>query len=283
MKGEAMELGRLLAVLQRRLGLIAVITLLTAVVSAGYTVLRPGPYTVRTELLINPLAVTNASADKYYYPPYYQEQAAQFILDDFAEVIRGTTFAKAVIAQLQKSPDASVRTKASRMTSTDAASALSKQFKVSRVNRVLEIDVADTNRSFALAAAAAADQLILKEGPTFFANLDPSVSSHTATMSSVTVSVSDEPHVTVRPSLIKTVFFWLLRTLVGVTAAIVLALALHYLDTRLYDGADVRDLLGLPALGEVHVRPLGAALDATSGTGRADAPGTAARPVQSAR
>ncbi|MCL4541633.1 MAG: Wzz/FepE/Etk N-terminal domain-containing protein, partial [Chloroflexi bacterium] len=64
-----MEVRRLITVLQRRLGLIVVITLLTAIVSAVYGVLAPGDYTVRTELLINPIVSNQATASTYYYPP----------------------------------------------------------------------------------------------------------------------------------------------------------------------------------------------------------------------
>ncbi len=246
-----MEVRRLIAVLQRRLGLIVAITLLTAVVSAVYGVLEPGNYTVRTELLINPIVSSQAAASTHYYSPYYEELAAQFILDDFAEVIRGTSFAKRIVAILKQSPDAAVRAKADKIRTTEEASAFSKQFVVNRVNRVLEIDVSAKTRAFGIAAAAAADQLILKEGPTFFADLNPQAASKITQASSVTVSVSDEPHVTLKPSKLKDGFFWLLRTLVGFLAAVVVAFALHYVDPRLYDVEDLRELVGLPVLGEV--------------------------------
>jgi len=39
------------------------------------------------------MAMGEDPRDGVYYVPYYQEQAAQFILDDYAGVIGGTTFA----------------------------------------------------------------------------------------------------------------------------------------------------------------------------------------------
>ncbi|MCL4541634.1 MAG: hypothetical protein M1396_04780, partial [Chloroflexi bacterium] len=144
-----------------------------------------------------------------------------------------------------------VRKEAGKIRTTEDASIFSKQFVVNRVNRVLEIDVSAKTQAFGLAAAAAADQLILKEGPTFFAALNPQATSKITQASSVTVSVSDEPHVKLKPSKLKDGFFWLLRTLVGFLAAVVIAFALHYVDPKLYDAEDLRELVGLPVLGEV--------------------------------
>jgi capsular polysaccharide biosynthesis protein len=249
-----MELDRYGPIVRRRLRLIVVIVVLTALVSAIYAYLVPSSYKATTALLINPISPQSTTATTYYYPPYYQEQAAQYILDDFIGVIQGTTFAQQVIAILRQSPQADVKAFAARMTTIDDAQRLSKQLTINRVNRVLQIQVTASTQNEALAIAAAADQIVKGQGPAFFAALtQAATSSGTASpeLPTVTVGVSDAPHITLKPSRLHEALFWLLRTAVGLVAALAIVLVLHYFDDRLYDEYDVREMLGLPVLGTV--------------------------------
>lgn len=242
-----MELERLGTVIGRRAGLIALIVGLTALVSAVYPILHPPGYTATSELLITPLSAPGALGNPNYYLPYYEEQAAQYILDDFAEYMRGTTFAQAVVAQLKQSPSPDVRQIADRMTTPQDLVTLSKAFKVNRVNRLLRLDVSDRQREVALAIAAAADQVVMARGPQFFAGGDQKL---------LAVDVADAPHLTQQPSLNGQALFWLLRTLVGLAAALAIVLVLHYLDDRLYDADDIGAMVGLPVLGTVSAPAL---------------------------
>jgi capsular polysaccharide biosynthesis protein len=250
-----MELDRYGRVVRRRLPLIVAIVVLTALISALYALLTPGSYTASTELLIDPIAPQNSAAT-YYYPPYYQEQAAQYILDDFAGVIKGTAFSEQVVKVLQQSPQADVRAFAGKMTGIDQAEVLSKQFTVNRINRLLQVQVSGSTRNEALAIAAATDQLVKQQGPLFFAQLTQAQTGADQAPPVVSVGVSDAPHITLKPSRLHAALFWLLRTAVGLVAALAIVLVLHYFDDRLYDEYDVREMAGLPVLGTVTAPPV---------------------------
>ena len=256
-----MELDRYGRVVQRRLPLIVAIVVLTALISAIYAVLAPNSYTASTELLINPLSPQTGGAATYYYPPYYQEQAAQYILDDFAGVIKGTSFSEQVIALLKQSPQADVKAFADKMTSIDKAQVLSKQFTINRINRLLQVQVTASTRNEALAIAAAADQIVKQQGPLFFAQLTQAQTGQGQAPPPtpvVSVGVSDAPHITQKPSRLHEALFWLLRTAVGLVAALAIVLMLHYFDDRLYDEYDIHEMLDLPVLGTVTAPPVGA-------------------------
>ncbi|GEM_PF-4465104 len=251
-----MELERYAMVLQRWSWLIALIVVLTAVASAGDALVAPGSYKATTQVLVNPISPSAGSGDTYYYVPYYQEQAAQFILDDYAGVIGGTTFAEEMIALLKQSPQADVRAAANKMTTIDDAQKLSKQLKVNRVNRLLQVDVTADSRDMALAIAGAADQIIVQQGPTFFDALTKANAGQAKAASIATVGVSDQPHIVQKPSRLRSLLFWLLRALVGLVAAVAIVFVLHYFDDHLYDEVDVRSFLDLPMLGSVIAPPL---------------------------
>jgi capsular polysaccharide biosynthesis protein len=249
-----MELDRYGMIVRRRLPLIIAIVVLTALVSAIYAYLAPNSYKASTELLINPVVSQTSAAAAYYYAPYYQEQAGQYILDDFIGVIQGTSFSQQVIAILKQSPQADVKTYASGFTTVDDAQKLSKQFTINRINRVLQIQVTAATQNEALAIAAAADQVVKEQGPLFFAALTQATTGQGAAPQSVptvSVGVSDAPHITLRPSRLHAALYWLLRTAVGLVAALAIVLVLHYFDDRLYDAYDVHEMLGLPVLGTV--------------------------------
>jgi capsular polysaccharide biosynthesis protein len=255
-----MELDRYGRIVRRRLPLIAAIVVLTALLSAVYAVLAPGGYTATTELLIDPIAPPSGGAATYYYPPYYQEQAAQYILDDFAGVIKGATFSEQVIAILKQSPQADVKALADKMNGIDQAQALSKQFTVNRINRLLQVQVTGTTRNEALAIAAATDQIVKQQGPLFFAQLTQAqtgAGQAPPPVPVVSVGVSDAPHITQKPSRLHSALYWLLRTAVGLVAALAIVLVLHYFDDRLYDEYDIREMLELPLLGVVTAPPVG--------------------------
>lgn len=250
-----MELDRYGLVIRRRLGLIVAIVVLTALISGLYAVVVPGSYKATTELLIDPIAPQSASAATYYYPPFYEEQAAQYILDDFTGVIEGTTFAEQVIALMKQSPQADVRAFAGKMTTVDDAQKLSKQFTINRINRLLQVQVTASTQSEALAILAASDQIIKQQGPGFFAQLTQASSGQAGAVqgiSTVSIGVSDEPHIIQKPSKLHIALFWLLRTAVGLVAGLALVLVLHYFDDRLYDEYDVREMVNLPVLGVVQ-------------------------------
>ncbi|HEY8743922.1 MAG TPA: Wzz/FepE/Etk N-terminal domain-containing protein, partial [Chloroflexota bacterium] len=254
------ELDRYGLVIRRRWRLIVAIVALTALVSAVYAVIAPSSYTASTQLLIDPISPQAANVTTYYYPPYYQELAAQFILDDFAGVIEGTTFSQQVIAILQQSPQADVKAYADKFRTIDDAQRLSKQFTINRINRLLQVQVQASTRNEALAIAAAADQIVRQQGPAIFAQLTQAQTSTGQTppqIATVSVGVSDAPHITVKPSRGHEALFWLLRTAVGLVAALAIVLVLHYFDDRPYDAYDVREMLGLPVLGAVSAPALG--------------------------
>ena len=247
-----MELARFGAILARWRWLLIAIIGFTAIVSAIYPLLRPSGWKATTQVLVNPLSNNEAQSGGVYYDvPYYQELTAEYILDDYSAVIQGNTFSEEILSILAQSPDESVRKDAKGLTSD----VLAKQFTVNRVHRLLKLDVNASSRAMALAIASAADQLIVKEGPTYFAAASAARSSTgqaTAVSPVVSVSVADAPNISAKPSVAKDGLFWLLRTIVGVVAAIALVLVLNYFDAKLYDEADVANLVGLPVLGTVH-------------------------------
>jgi capsular polysaccharide biosynthesis protein len=248
-----MDIERLGMVFRRRLGLIAVIVLLTAIVSAVYPLLHPSGWQITTQLLVNPIAGDSGPNPQYYDRAYYQELTSEYILDDFSAVITQNSFSQDIIAKLKQSPDPAVRAAAGGLD----ANSLSTQFTVKRIHRVLQVQIDAPSKQLGMAIAQATDELIAQKGPDYFQTLDPTNAKLAGTGQPVaSVAVTDAPHVTQQPGLAKDTLFWLLRTVVGLAAALAIAFILHYVDDRLYDEYDVRTTLGLPLLGTVEAPPL---------------------------
>ena len=99
-----------------------------------------------------------------------------------------------------------------------------------------------------------------QQGPLFFAQLTQSQTGQGQAppqTPTVSVGISDSPHIIVKPSRLHEGLFWLLRTAVGLVAALAIVLVLHYFDDRLYDAYDVYEMLGLPVLGTVTAPAMG--------------------------
>lgn len=223
-----MELQAYWRVLRRGWRLVLAVTLLTAAASLGVTFLGGSGYKLETQLLINPIVDPSKLPANLQYPPeYYQELVAEYILDDFIEVLKTRAFAQRISDSIQGSVDADT---------------IMRALTAERVHRTLKINIAASTAAQGTRIGNAIDALVLKEAPSYFTDANANV---------VTVKVIEPPEIVQRPTASRQTAFWLMRTLVGVVAGIALVFAVHALDNRIHDRADVERELGLEVLAEI--------------------------------
>src|SRR5579859_833433 len=223
-----MELQYYWRVLRRGWRLILAVTLVTAIASFGVTFAGGSGYKVETELLINPIVDPSRLPANLQYPPeYYQELVAEYILDDFSEVLKSRAFAQRVSDSIQGAVDADT-----------IMHALTSE----RIHRTLKVTIAAATADQGIKIGNALDAIVLKEAPTYFTDANANV---------VTVKVIQPPDIVQRPTLSRQTAFWLLRTLIGLVAGVALVLAMRAIDPRLYDRDDVERDLGYEVLASI--------------------------------
>lgn len=229
-----MELQYYWRVLRRGWRLVLAVTLLTAVASLGVTFLGGSGYKLETELLVNPIVDPSKLPANLQYPPeYYQELVAEYILDDFSEVLKTKAFAQRVSDSLQGAVDADT---------------IMHALKSERVHRTLKIEISAATADQGMKIGNAIDAIVLKETPSYFTDANANVA---------TAKVIEPPEIVQRPTVSRQTAFWLLRTLIGVVAGIALVFAVRALDPRMYDEDDVERELGLEVLATLpSPRPL---------------------------
>ncbi len=223
-----MDLRYYWTVLTRGRRLLTYVVLASTILSLLVSILLRGGYRVETEVLVSPLTDPKVAADQLHYSTaYYDEVTSEYILDDFAEVLRQRTFANEVEA---------------RMNGTVKAEDLKKAIVINRLHRIMKVEISFGSEAKAKAVGRVVAQMIEEQAPTYFTSSDSKV---------VAVKVIEPPTTVLKPSITRLLGFWLLRSLVGVVAGIAVVFVVRYFDPRLHDEWDVQRDLGLPILASI--------------------------------
>jgi len=205
---------------------------LLAILLLSYLLFRsPEPlrHTVNMRLVLG--LKPEVSAGSYYtYDRYYTWLTAEYLLDDFAEVVKSEVFARDVAALVGiEVPPGAIH----GATSTG------------KLHRILTISITWTDPEELRRIADAAVQVVRSQSDAYFAQLSTG---------SATISLIDPPStiVPVLPSLRQRLDLPL-RLILGLVAGVGLAFLLDYLDDTVRDRADLEEI-GLPTLAEIPVQ-----------------------------
>jgi len=201
---------------------------LLAILLLSYFFFRPEDstgYRANMRLVIG-LRPEPDAGDYYTYDRYYTWLTAEYLLDDFAEVVKSEMFARDVAAL------------AGMNVSTGAIHGAT---STGKLHRILTISISWPNEDELRSIADAVVQVVRSQGDSYFGQLSTG---------SATISVIDPPSISkVGPSLRQRLDLPL-RLLLGLGAGFGLAFLLDYLDDTIRDRADLEDL-GLTILAEV--------------------------------
>lgn len=223
-----MELRQYWTIVQRRWWMVAAATVLTFVVAWAMSPQVQGSYAASLRVLLS-VPPEQRAPNVFGYDTYYSWLSAEYLVDDFAEVVKSARFAADVQAELQASAATGV--------------AYSGEPATEKSHRVLSVRVSGSNAEQVRLAAEAIERVIVKRAPEYFAQLS---------VAGARAVVIDAPSVAAQGgSSSRQTLNLLLRTALGLLAGIGLAFLFHYLDTALYDGSEVAELLRLPVLGEI--------------------------------
>lgn len=220
-----MELLLYWHIIKKRLWIVT--TLLIAFL-LSYIVTTPRPVPAYSASMRFVMGLTpEADAGEYYrYDLYYTWLTAEYLLDDFAEVVKSHVFAQDVAME------AGVHV---------PAGAIQGATQAGKLHRILSIQVTWPNRDELQRIADALARLLQDESDRYFAQLSTD---------SAVVSMIDPPTISlVGPSLRQRLDLPL-RTILALVAGIGLAFLLDYLDDTIRGRTDI-EALGLPILAEI--------------------------------
>lgn len=220
-----MELRLYWGIVRRRLWVVLCLLCLFLLSYFLLTPSRPVCYVANMRFVVG-LTPDQNPARFYTYDRYYTWLTAEYLIDDFAEVVESKVFAQDVasVAALDVPPGA-----------VQGATSAGK------LHRILTIDVTWHDQEEVKLIADAVVQVLCDQGETYFAQL--------ATGSAV-VFLIDPPHVSqVGPSLRQRLDLPL-RLIVALGAGIFLTFLLDYLDDSIRHRADL-EKLDLPILAEI--------------------------------
>ncbi|MBA7656079.1 hypothetical protein ES703_63992 [subsurface metagenome] len=215
-------------IVRRRLWL--VVSLL-AIVLLSYFLFRPAEptrYTANMRLVVG--LRPEARAGSYYtYDRYYTWLTAEYLLDDFAEVVKSEVFAQDVAA----------------LAGVDVPTgAIHGATSTGKLHRILSVTITWPDREELEGIADAVVQVVRDQGNAYFAQL---------ATDSATISVIDPPSIhKVRPTLRQRLDLPL-RLLLGLGVGVGLAFLLDYTDDTIRHREDL-EKLALPILGEIPRR-----------------------------
>jgi capsular polysaccharide biosynthesis protein len=165
--------------------------------------------------------------DVFGYDKFYAFQAAEFMIDDFAEIVKSRAFADDVAAVIN---DPSITPGMIQGTkSTD------------KTHRVMTLRVSGSNPDQVTRIAAGAVTVLDNRAPFYFRQLD---------VGDAQVRVIDPPSLETVEGGNRFLIDVAIRTALGFIVGLALVLFLHYLDTAIYSRRDAEQL-ALPIMGEL--------------------------------
>ncbi len=222
-----MELRQYFQIIWRRAWILVVITLVAAIASFVLSPKLQTSYVATMRLLIS-VPPELKTGDYYGYEKYYTWISSEYLVDDFAEVVKSAAFAEDIRKELG---DAAVD-----------VGAIAGERSTKKSHRALTVTFASKDPELVRRVAEATARVIDKRSGYYFAQLG---------YENAVSKVIDPPAIAPQVSGVRSTLDIALRTGLGFIAGMGIILLLDYLDTSIRDAGEAERLLGLPVLGEI--------------------------------
>lgn len=222
-----MELRRYWGIVWRRFWIVVLLPLVVAVVSIATSFFGDVAYEATMRMIIS-IPPEPKIGPYFSYEQVYSWQSAEYLIDDFSEVIRSQAFAQDVKTELGDG-------------SFDVASFAGAQ-RTSKTHRILTLKMTSSDPEQAQRIAQAVARVIETKGKDYFAQLNQAAAQ---------VKIIDPPQVARVGTGFIGYFNLVLRIALGFIAALALVFLLHYLDDTIYEAGEAERWLGVPVLGEI--------------------------------
>ncbi len=222
-----MELRDYWTIVRRRWWIIAAFTIGALGLSLAFAP-RVESRFVTTMRLVVSVETETLQPDVFGYDRFYAFQSAEFLVDDFAEIVTSRAFAED-IQRAVGDPSLSVA-------GIQAAKLAGKSHRILS----LTVSTGDPNQTLAIAQGA---QLALEQNADkYFRQLDAN-QAH--------IEIIDPPTVSEVSGFERFLIDVSLRTALGMLAGFGLVFLVHYLDTAIYSREEAERLLEISVLGEI--------------------------------
>lgn len=220
-----MEFRHYWRIVRRRLWIVVV---LLGALTASYAALTPRPATTYTASMRFLLGVRPEprSPDQYAYDYYYTWLTSEYLVDDFAEVVKSHAFAEDVSAV------AGIAVPPATIQGISTAG---------KLHRILTVTLSWHDPEELSALANAVVEVIDTRAESYFAQL---------TTDSAVVAVIDPPSIAQAAMPLRQRLDLPLRLILALVAGVAIAIVLDYADDRVRERDDLAPL-GLPLLAEV--------------------------------
>lgn len=222
-----MELREYWAIITRRWRLVFAITAITLLVST--LMLAFGPQSYKSEIRLTVSVRPEPRLGNYYtYDRYYTWLSSEYLVDDLGEVIKSDAFTKDVSERL-----------GGMYISKES---LRRNLSTKKTHRILTVSVTTDNPHHSYLIAKALRETIEEKAPEYFAQLETR---------DAMIRVLDDPSAQAEMGRFRLALEVILRTSVGLLAAVAMAFLLNYLDPSVRNTREAEQLLGLPVLAEI--------------------------------
>ncbi|MGN6811715.1 MAG: Wzz/FepE/Etk N-terminal domain-containing protein [Thermomicrobiales bacterium] len=235
-----MELRQYIAVVRRRWPLVAIIVVLSALVSVGLLLTQKPSYTafIRLSMRQQSLSAQTPAATPpafFTYNNYYNWVSSEYASDDYTLMVPSQAFATRVLDKLKAQYPALT------------AGAIQGALAADRKQRELTVSATTGDSGLSVAIARAAGQVLTDMSvPTATAPNTNGVAIH----DNMLFAVLDEPN-GAGSNQARQRLNAALAVVVGLALGLALAFLLEYLDNSLRDSADAERVTGLPVLGAI--------------------------------
>ncbi len=212
-----------------------IVVLLPLLVGAGSLALRKPPepvYQASMRLTVG-IAPEPRTGDYYTYDQLYTWQTAEYLADDFSEIVKSQAFADDVNALLAEDDIAMGAGAIQGFTPSSAATR--------KQHRILTVTVAGSSPESALAIAGAAARVLEEQQQKYFAQLQTDRAQ---------VHLIDPPALVPSPVSVRDRLDIPLRVLLALAAGVGLAFLLDHLDDSIRSAAEL-EAMGISVLAEL--------------------------------
>lgn len=222
-----MDLREYWVVIARRWWILAGFTLAAFALSFAFAPRTADQYVATVRAAVS-LRAEPQRADVFGFDRFYAFQSAEFLVDDFAEVLRSQAFSEDVARTLG---DPSI-----------TPGMVQDARRVEKTHRILTVTVGSGNPDATRRMAEATMETLEAVAPTYFIQLDAG---------DARVSIIDEPVTVAISGAQRTALDIALRTALGFAVGLVLVFLLHAVDRTLYTTREFESALDVPILGEI--------------------------------
>ncbi len=214
-------------VIARRWWILAAFTLAALLLSLAFAPRTEDRYVATVRAAVS-LRAEPFRQDVFGFDRFYAFQSAEFLVDDFAEVIRSQAFSEDVARTLN---DPSI-----------TPGMVQDARRVEKTHRILTVTIASGNADATRRMAEATMRTLEQVAPAYFLQLDAG---------DARVSIIDQPQTVTISGAQRTALDIALRTALGFAVGLALVFLLHALDRTLYTPKEFQDALDTPILGEI--------------------------------